>query len=179
MPGSFTSYSLLNDQIFAAAVKKAGEEIKDLTIPFGFILKDFYRSEAAIFALKSEGAYPAISDAYGARKQKLKGFKYPLLFFSGKLAASVLGPSAEGSVAIITPGSMIFGTNVKSDKGANYPLMHQLGGSKLPMRKFLFIGPESTTANDDQKGRLQRWLGYVNDYVQARARANIGGVRPT
>jgi hypothetical protein len=42
--------------------------------------------------------------------------------------------------------------------------------SKIPLRKFLFIGPESSFANSDQAGRLQRWLGYVQSYVTAKVR---------
>jgi len=75
--------------------------------------------------------------------------------------ASLLGPSNKGSISSIGPLSLIFGTSI------NYAIYHQSDKArfKIPLRKMLFIGPESTFANDEQKGRLTRWLNILNDYV--------------
>lgn len=162
MDESFTSYSVDNDKRFRNALQTASLSVQDFRIPFGQILRDFYRSEQAIFKLKGPGQYPEISEKYGKIKLKKKGFKYPLLVFSGRLAASVLGPSNPGSVAVVTRLSLIIGTTVP------YGIYHQSDKprSRLPLRKFLFIGPEAKRfATSDQMGRLERWVGYIHDHV--------------
>lgn len=162
MAGGFTSYIVDNDRRFRNALKRASEQVQDFRIPFGQISRDFYRSEQAIFKLKGPGQYPEISAKYGEIKKAKVGFKYPLLFFSGRLAASVLGPNNPGSINLITKLSLIFGTSVP------YAIYHQSDKPrhKIPLRKFLFIGPEASRfATSDQMGRLERWLQYINDHV--------------
>lgn len=166
MAESFTSYTVDNDKRFRNAIERAREAFDDLRIPFGQILKDFYRSQQAIFKLKSAGQYPPISEKYGNQKLKKVGFKYPLLVRSGKLAASLLGPNNPGSIAIITKYSLIFGTSIE------YGIYHQSDSprSKIPLRKFLFIGPEASRyATSQQLGRLKRWQGYLIDHISRQA----------
>jgi phage gpG-like protein len=164
---AFTSYIVDNDKSFRNAIKRVGDATQDLRIPFGQILRDFYKSEQAIFKLKSPGKYPDYVDGdkskYAARKQIKRGFRYPLLVDSGRLAASMLGPNNPGSISKITKLSLTFGTSV------SYGIYHQSDKARktrLPQRKFLFIGPEAPRfASSDQVGRLQRWLGYLNDHM--------------
>lgn len=162
------SYSLDNDKKFAAALARARATWDDLRIPFTLILGDFYGSEQAIFALKTPGQYPDFKGhrskktgktAYQARKIKKAGFDYPLLVRTGRLAASLLGPSADGSIAVIGSQTLLIGTSIE------YGVFHQLGGPKIPLRKFLFIGPEAGRfAIGDTKGRAERWLNIMNDF---------------
>lgn len=168
---AFTSYIVDNDNKFRDGLKRASAACQDLRIPFGLILKDFYKSEAAIFKLKGPGLYPPFKGKkdettgltrYQAAKIKKVGFDYPLLVRSGLLANSLLGPNNSGSVSSITKLSLTFGTSVK------YGIYHQSDEprSKIPLRKFLFIGPEAPRfATSDQMGRLERWLNILNDYV--------------
>lgn len=172
MAESFTSYQVDNDRKFREALKVASEIVTDFRIPFGQILRDFYRSEQSIFKLKSPGQYPDFknggsSSAYAMAKQKAVGFKYPLLVRSGRMAASLLGPNNPGSVASITKLSLIFGTSIP------YTIFHQSDAprSKIPQRKVLFIGPEARRfATSEQQGRLERWLGYISDHAASIAK---------
>lgn len=181
MAEPFTSYSVDNDKRFRNALETASKEIVDFRIPFGQILRDFYRSEQSIFALKGPGKYPpfqnnskkkvvttkrAIIDTsktpYQLKKLKRYGFDYPLLVATGKLASSLLGPTNPGSISFIGQTQLIFGTSV------SYGIYHQsdLPRKKIPLRKFLFIGPEASRfASSDQIGRYERWIGYINDHV--------------
>lgn len=159
---SFTSYSLENDKRFKAAIERASAACDDLRVPFGLILKDFYRSEQAIFQLGTRGQYPEISPKYAKRKQTKYGFVYPLLKASGGLSKSVLQPNAEGSIAEIRMKELMFGTSIP------YAKYHQSDEprKKIPLRKFLFIGPEAPEfATSDQVGRATRWLNIMNDHV--------------
>lgn len=201
MAESFTSYSVDNDKRFRNALSAASETVQDFRVPFGLILKDFYKSEQAIFKLKGPGLYPPFKNSEGDygrvkyktktgknrtkkgfvtstmseyQKQKLKkyGFDYPLLVRTGALAASVLGPNNPGSVSNITKLSLIFGSSIP------YGVYHQSDDTrtKIPLRKFLFIGPEAPQfANSDQQGRLQRWLGYIQDSVTKAAQKALNG----
>lgn len=167
---AFSSYAVDNDRSFAAALKRASEVTQDLRIPFGLILADFYKSEQAIFGLSSEGQYPPISAKYGKWKEQHVGFKYPLLVKTGKLGASLLSDSAPGSVASIGPTQLQFGTAIQ------YGIYHQSDEprKKIPLRKFLFIGPEASRfATSDQMGRLERWNNIMNDFVLKKMKASM------
>lgn len=192
---AFTSYVVDNDRRFRDAIARAQSSVSDLRIPFGSILADFYRSEQAIFKLSGPGQYPpfkgsggywrtkrsgknpgervwqgnkdGVASAYQARKKRIKGFDYPLLVFSGSLAASLLSPQAAGAIAEIGQGSLTIGTSIK------YGIYHQSDAprTKIPLRKFLFIGPEAPQfATSDQMGRAERWLNIMNDFVLAKGR---------
>jgi phage gpG-like protein len=188
MAEAFTSYVLANDIAFKEALEAAKEVVSDLRVPFGLIGKDFYRSEKAIFSLKSAGQYPpfkksvavaslggkgnsfgrrrafaTLSESPYQRAKKAKyGFDYPLLVRTGLLANSVLGPNNPGSVFVNSKQALIIGTSVK------YGIYHQSDSPRkvIPLRKFIFIGPEAQQfATSDQMGRLERWTGYITDYV--------------
>lgn len=172
MSETFTSYSVDNDKKFRNALSEASKISQDLRIAFGLISSDFYKSQQAIWKLKGPGKYPPFKGAinpktgmtaYQAEKKKKVGFDYPLLVRTGSLAASLSGPSNQGSINKITPLSLSIGTSIP------YGIYHQSdeGRSKIPLRKFLFIGPEAPQfANSEQSGRLERWLGYVQDHIK-------------
>lgn len=175
MAESFTSYIVDNDKSFKAAIQRAVDASGDLRVPFGLIAADFYRSEQAIFALKSPGQYPDYvggeKSRYASAKEKKKGFRYPLLVYSGRLAASMLGPANSGSINTIGPTTMLIGTSVP------YGIYHQSDQprTKIPLRKFLFIGPEAPTfATSDQAGRPERWMNILNDWALKAAKASGG-----
>ena len=179
MSESFTSYSVDNDKRFRNALKKASEVTQDLRVPFGLILSDFYKSQQAIWKLKGPGKYPPFKGPkdpktgktkYQAQKIKKVGFDYPLLVRTGALAASLSGPNNKGSVSKITNLSLIFGSSI------SYGIFHQSDEprKKIPLRKFLFIGPEAPRfASSDQIGRLERWTGYIDDHI-ARVNRKAG-----
>lgn len=187
MPG-FISYIVDNDKKFQAAIADAYKRTGDLRVPFGLILQDFYRSEKALFQLQGPGQYPPFKNSHGhyvtrkngsrkwvqdeggespyqrAKKRKV-GFDYPLLVRSGRLAASLLSASSSDAIAVATPSTLTIGTRVP------YGIYHQSDEprTKIPLRKFLFIGPEAPAfATSDQIGRTQRWVGYVTDWVMKR-----------
>lgn len=176
MAESFTSYSIDNDKSFRNALKKAAEVSQDLRVPFGLILRDFYKSQQAIFKLKGPGKYPVFKGKidpktgmtkYQAEKKADVGFDYPLLVRTGSLAASLLGPNNKGSISKVTELSLTIGTSIK------YGIYHQSDKprSRIPLRKFLFIGPEAPSfATSEQMGRLERWQGYLADHIQREAR---------
>lgn len=160
------SYIVDNDKKFRASIDRALEYTTDLRLPFSLILADFYKSEQAIFSLKSQGQYPDYvggeKSRYAKLKEKKKGFRYPLLVYSGKLANSLLSKDAQGAVAIVGPTSLTIGTTVE------YGIYHQSDAprKKIPLRKFLFIGPEAPRyAVGDTVGRLDRWTKIMNDHV--------------
>jgi len=180
MAESFTSYSVDNDRKFRNAIKRAAAVSEDLRVPFGLISKDFYKSEQAIFKLKGPGKYPPFKGTinpktgrtqYQQEKLEAVGFDYPLLVRTGSLAASLLGPSNKGSINKITKLSLTIGTAIE------YGIYHQSDAarSKIPLRKFLFIGPEAPKfATSEQMGRAQRWQGYMQDHIAKNVRKALG-----
>lgn len=162
---AFTSYSLDNDKKFANAVDRALKSTKSLKIPFTLIANDFYKSEKVLFSLGSAGQYPDLSES--TKKAKSRGGRspYPILVRSGILRDSMLSGTAPGSVLQIGDRSMVLGTNVE------YGIFHQSDRPrrKIPLRKFLFIGPEAPKfAKSEQTGRLERWLNIMNDFVLSK-----------
>lgn len=112
--------------------------------------------------IRTKKAYVSSSmSPYQIRKKKRYGFDYPLLKASGKLEGSVTDPAASGAVLAYDKKFLFIGTSLP------YGIYHQSDSprKKIPLRKFLFIGPESSYANADQKGRLKRWSNTINNYV--------------
>jgi len=192
-PG-FVSYSVKADKAFADQVARALDAVTDLRIPFQLIAKDFYKSQKAIFNLKGPGQYEdfkgkkigqirkaplqvatadrtPISKGYDSYtpyqyyKEKKTGLRkgYPLLKFSGVLEKSVTQIGGPGNITDIQKRSLTLGTTVP------YGKYHQSDDprKKIPLRKFLFIGPESSrfAANKDMTGRLERWNNIINQYI--------------
>ncbi len=161
---AFTSYEVDNDKVFAAALKRAGKLVNDLRIPLTSIRSNFYRSQKSIFNLKSKGKYPDFaSEASRMQKIRAVGFDYPLLKRSGDLEKSTTTPNHPNSISkVIGKKTLIIGTSLP------YAIFHQSDKPRttLPLRKFLFIGPEAKQfANNNQIGRLSRWTRILEDYV--------------
>jgi phage gpG-like protein len=175
MPG-FTSYSVDNDKTFRNAVDRALKITDDLRIPFTLIAADFYRSQTAIWKLKGPGQYPDLSPNYKPRKLKKTGFIYPILKLNGFLetAASIQG--GPGNITKIGAKDLEMGVD---EKAIPYAIFHQLGTKKMPMRKFLFIGPEAIQfASSEQIGRLERWMGILNEFMaQKLKQSGMGEVK--
>lgn len=187
---SFTaSYEVDNDKRFADAIKRAKLATADLRIPLTSIAKDWFRSNKAIFSLKGPGQYPPLGgfkyaqrvpgqpytyrQRAEARKRNTFGFDYPLLMATGRLMASVTDPVSPDSInQIINKAMLLVGTKVP------YGIYHQSDDprKKIPLRKFVFIGPESKefASNTQLSGRAERWLNTINSYILAVLGANIG-----
>lgn len=190
MAFGFTSYELVNDERIIAAIKRAREESSDLTIPFGQIALDFQKSRKAIFALQSAGQYPDLSTkpffawweqegsplrkqfdgGYKEYKKAKYGFDYPILKATGKLERSVTDRRDFNNITRIFPLSMELGSKVE------YLIYHQSDEprSKLPLRKVLFVGPESKRfANSEISGFPERALNTLNTYVLRKLGLNF------
>lgn len=194
MGAGFVSYSIVNDKAFLAQIERAKAVTDDLRIPFQQIVKDFHRSEKAIFKLKGPGQYPDFKapkvketwktpgrpemrtrtgelTAYQNFKKRSVGFVYPLLKFTGRLEASVTGENQD-SIVQIGPKVLAIGTSVP------YGVYHQSDDprSKIPLRKFLFIGPESVkyASDKDITGRLERWNNILNTFILRKMGATLG-----
>lgn len=189
---AFTSYSVDNDRRFASAIARAKLETSDLRIPLNFISKDFFRSNKAIFNLKGPGQYPPLGGFKAnqlvpgapytyrqraeARKKKRYGFAYPLLKATGALERSMTVPTDPNAISeIVNKAMLVVGTRLP------YGVYHQSDSprKKLPLRKFLFIGPESKefAQNKDLSGRAERWLNTINSYILKKLEL-VGDVKP-
>lgn len=176
-PG-FLSFDVEMDKAFAKGLERAQSAVADLRPAFKSIAADFYRSEKSIFMLKSAGQYPDFKNSpiklksgktytpaespYKVRKRKIHGFEYPLLKATGALEESVTSPNGKDAVYILDKQGVTIGSKVP------YLGYHQSDEprAKMPLRKILFIAPESGTANNPQlQGRLPRWLNIMNTYV--------------
>lgn len=169
MAEAVTSYHVDNDRRFRRAMENAAKVVSDLRVPYAIIARDFYKSEKSIFQLKGPGQYPPFKkkdeeekSPYQRFKQRKYGFEYPLLVATGALAASITNPNAQYSVFANTRLSLIIGTSVP------WAIYHQSDKprSKIPLRKFIFIGPEAPQfATSQTQGRLERWLNIMNDHI--------------
>jgi phage gpG-like protein len=195
-PFGFTSYVVENDEKVAQALRRALSVSSDLSVPFAMIAKDFQKSRKAIFALKSAGAYPDLSTrpffakwekdelkrhypgGYKEYKKAKWGFDYPILKASGRLEKSVTEQGHPDNVTRIGPLAMDMGTKVP------YAEYHQSDAPrrKIPLRKFLFIGPESKKySNTALSGFPERALNTLNSYVIRQLGESIEvatGVKP-
>lgn len=175
MPG-FTSYSVDNDRAFRNALEKAREQSADLRIPFTLIASDFYRSQRAIFSLGGPGKYPDLSAAYKKRKQAKYGKIYPILVANGYLATAASTQGGPGNITTIKAQELDMGVD---ERAVPYAIYHQSDKPRksLPLRKFLFIGPEAPQFTDGEtKGRLERWLNILDGYL-TQTLSQVGTVK--
>jgi phage gpG-like protein len=156
------SYSIENDRLFKQAITNAVNVASDLRIPFKQISLDWYKSNRAIFKLKSKGLYPDLSEKYKKQKYNKYKFVYPILEATGRLKDSILEQDSPETINIIEKQQLTLGTQVP------YGIYHQSDRErkKIPLRKFIFIGPEAPRfATSDQMGRPKRWLDIINNYL--------------
>lgn len=157
-----TSYILQNDAKFRAAIKKAGKRVEDLRLAFNLIALDWLKSNRTQFTLKGSGLYPPLSPDYAARKaRQFPGA--PILVASGRLRDSVTQKSHFDNIIEVGRQFLVMGTKTP------YGIFHQSDAprKKIPLRKFLFIGPEAPShARRADAGRLERWLGILEGEVQ-------------
>lgn len=168
----FINYNLENEKQFSSTIRKALSKLDDLSWPLGQIANDFYKSERAIFQLKSKGGYVDLGPRYKVVKLKKVGFLYPILKSSGRLEKSVTQRGAPDSILSVGKRILLIGTSVP------YGIYHNSDKprSRIPQRKFMFIGPESRAfqAKDRQNkgGRITRWTkileGYTTRVLEAR-----------
>lgn len=177
-------FAFENEKLFKDALKDAQERVKDLRVPLRQVANDWYKSNRSIFSLQSKGGYQDLSTkpfvawwdkerdskgkpilykgGYKEYKRKKFGFEYPILKRSGNLGRSVTDMNDSNTVLSIDKTFLVMGTRV------DYGIYHQSDDArtKIPLRKFLFIGPEAQRyATSDQMGRLDRWTKILNNYV--------------
>jgi len=180
-PLGFTSYEIENDKEFARALSRAAKIVGNLETPLRQIGADFRKSRKAIFALESAGQYPDLSsrplNAFWERDPKLRraalrggskaykfakfGFAYPILKQTGRLEDSLTRAGHPENISNINVDEAEFGTKVP------YGVYHQEGTKRIPVRKFLFIGPEAPrfAKGDALKGFPERALKTLEAYV--------------
>ena len=179
----------LNSAEYDLAVKDALKEIRSLKPVFKGIVKEFYKSNKAIFALKSAGQYEDFkgkTDEYGLTKyQKFKiskigksGFNvgtdgYPLLKLTGRLEESITVRGSADAIEEITNASLVVGTKV------SYGIYHQSEEprKKIPYRPFLFLDPSTSryAQNPEISRRSVAWATMIQNYVK-RKLASLGKI---
>ena len=161
---SFTEYIIENQQEFNQTIEDALRKVSDLRPAFSLIATDFYRSEKAIFKLKSPGAYKDLKPKYKIRKAAKYGNAYPILRASGRLESSITKQGANENITLIGARFLVLGTSVP------YGIFHQVGTNKMAARPFVFVGPESSKFalrdRSGQGGRLTRWTNIIEEYVK-------------
>lgn len=188
----------INSEEFDKAVKDALKNITDLTPAFIQISREFYKTQRAIFSLKSAGKYvdfvgkkiaqtwqePGRPDkrtrngtytAYQWHKEKENGLKkgYPLLKYTGTLEKSLTNPNDPNTINVITKKSIVMGTSVE------YGVYHNSDEprkSNLPMRPFLFLDPSTTiwAGNQQFSRRNEAWVKAIEVYTR-RAMGELNG----
>ena len=187
----FVSYELENDKKLAFALQRAASNVDDLTIPLTKIGFDFRKSRKAIFGLRGPGQYPDLSTTpfrawwekdealrifwaggYKSYKEAKVGFAYPILKRTGLLEKATTNANHPGNISKISKTVARFGVKKSVVPYAEY---HQEGTSRMPMRKFLFVGPEAPkfAKGDPLKGFPERALNTLNVFILRDLGLNI------
>ena len=98
----FIKMNIENLKAFQATLTKASKQVADLSFAMGEIARDFYKSEKAIFQLKSPGGFPDLAESTKKQKTRLGIPLYPILKRSGKLEASVTFWAMTVSAGVVT-----------------------------------------------------------------------------
>jgi phage gpG-like protein len=157
------------DKEFQKAIAKVVKEVDDLTIPFQEMTRSWFKSNRAIFALKSPGKYTDLTANYKKQKVKAVGFIYPILKRSGRLADSITKPDSSDAITeIINKKTLVLGSKVP------YGSAHQFGTKVLPQRPWILLGAEQT-APEEINRRRDAWVALLADYL-AQKSAQLGKV---
>ena len=156
---------------FDKRMKRLADGIDDLTPALKDIAQSWYVSNRYFWSWgnkdksgNNESLFAKLSPRYAARKKKIKGSEFPILYFSGALRDSLIEPSNENAIAkIVNKKTLILGTKVP------YAKYHQEGGSVMPRRPMVFIAPKNEDerkASGRQKNRAAAITNILERYVQ-------------
>lgn len=169
------SFQVDPDRSFDKALKALAKVTSDFRVPLQKIAEDFYRTQKPIFEMKGPGPYPDLSTLYKIRKRRLYGFIYPILKANGRLAKAASEQGASGNITEINETDVSFGVN---ENTIPYAAFHQSDAPrrKIPLRKFLFIGPEAPQfASSDQMRRVSRWTQILNSFMMEKMKQTGAG----
>ena len=159
-------YAFDPDSTFQKKLEEVYAATKDLTIPLTLMSKEWYKGNRSIFALKGPGRYKDLTEKYKKRKQKNKGFIYPILRYSGDLEKSITKADDNNSISyIVNKSTLVLGTKVP------YAIYHQSQTEprpKIPYRPFLFVGVEQIAPDDILNNRLKNWIKILDDYFDQK-----------
>ena len=145
---------------------------RDLSPAFHAIGRMFRKSRKTIFALKSPGGYDDLNPLYKDKKIREKGFAYPILKYSGMLEKSLTNIGHPNNITIVEKKSFAFGTNVEYAKFHNSDKKPR---KKIPLRKFVFWGPEAPRTMRTMTARTKdfsaRAIKVIKNHI-AREKAN-------
>lgn len=145
----------------AKTLAKARKQVSDLTIPLTLIAQQWFKSNKAIFTLKTRGAYVDLSPLYKKWKTNVLGSPYPILKLSGDLEASITEPADPFAVSYILSKTDLFvGSKIA------YAGVHHKGSRKrnIPIRPVVLFGNEQV-APQALRTRIKTWERMVMKYV--------------
>lgn len=135
-------------------IEELSNSLGDLRPLYEQLASDFYKDEKRIFQLRGPGQYEDLDPDYQEAKERKWGYIYPILFASGRLAASLLSRRGMNSVAIIEKMNFEIGTSVR------YAVYHHSTKprSRLPRRPLWFFG-------EDNDRLSMRWDRTTQAYI--------------
>lgn len=157
----------LLDKGFQDYIKKVSKQVNDFTIPYTLMIQSWYKSNKAIFSLKSPGKYEDFKYGEDSKYKKYKikkfGFAYPLLTArrtrSGGIEKSLTNGGDKNAIAKIqNKKELVLGT---STEYARY--LHE-GTKFMEARPLVLIGAEQV-ALDEIKKRRDLWIKTIENYV--------------
>lgn len=143
-----------------AAFRRLGNDVEDLTLPFQLITESWFKTNRAIFSLKSPGKYADLSPGYKVAKRRALGFVYPILKAKGRLSNSMVNKNAESITRIINKNTLVLGTKTP------YAKFLQRGTGKMPARPVVIFGSEQVAPSDSGLNkRVELWIKMVSDFI--------------
>jgi len=141
-------------------VEELSRSLGDLRPLFEQLASDFYKDEKRIFNLRGPGQYEDLDPDYQEVKERKWGHVYPILFASGRLAASLLSRRAVNSVSNIDKLKFEIGTSVRYAVYHHSPKPREsyFGTPRLPRRPIWFFG-------EDNDRLSMRWDRTTQSYI--------------
>jgi phage gpG-like protein len=137
--------------------------LTDFREPFGKVVDVLDDEARHQFSSEGDPRWPALSDAYKARKQRAVGHT-ALLVWSGALALSLIERWARGAITVIEPLEMRRGTSLQVGKKRrwNLGLIHQVGAprAQVPPRPPLML---RKTARSRIRDIFEKWLNSLGE----------------
>jgi hypothetical protein len=189
---------LLNAPQFIKKCMDAIKAVNDLRPVWVSIARMWYKDNAQLFNKKSPGFYEDYKGkrdktvnevymsgrvarrarkekggesgmtAYMRMKQRSRGFVYPMMYFYGTLANSIMSPGAGGAVCVIEPKSLTLGTDV------SYAIYSQLGGETMPYRPVIINKKVKGNFTKIFENRVANYSRLIDTYLRRNVKKAFG-----
>lgn len=151
------SVVVAGQKVLDRAFDRFADTVQDWTPAWEKVGEFMYEHEERVFSSRGFGTWAQLATGEDATLVKTSAMKDSLTSKGG------------ANIMEATSSTLLFGTTVKSDQGAPYPLFHQRGTSRMPERQV--IGLRDVNRNQIMKIMQLHAVDAIKEFHKEAGRA--------